>query len=613
MFGQAVRRTVACVVWVGVGMTLAGPVTGQEAWQQGIEYIIEAELDEASETLRARARFTYTNRSPDTLDRLFFHQHLNAFRPNSAWATSGQRPNPDFTNLRDPDHAFERLLGARTLPVGAGGSETVGRALRWSYPGAPDSTVVEIPLPDPLEPGETIALQLDWLARPSTTCRRQCRAGRHYDFAQWYPRIAPYDEDGWAAHPLYPQGEFYGSFGSYDVTLDLAEDQVVGATGAPIEGDPGWGVEPGTRGFYGDRPGARQRLGLLDISREIDRKRVRFFADDVHHFAWTTTPEYMHEGGEVPATDERDTPIEVNVLYRPGDQDSWGNGQAVERTVFALLFLESVFGPYPWPQLTNVHRLEGGGTEFPMVIMDGSASAGLIMHETAHQYAHGIFGNNEWKEAWLDEGFASFLTSWAFEENNPGMWVQTRDRMAPTEAAGFTQPMSTISDEFEGFGLYNYMAYTRGSFFFRMLHGLVGDEAFREIMRAYYDRWALRHVTEEALRTTAEAVTGEDLEWFFEQWLHTTDTLDYGIGEVEQEELDGAWRTVVEVIRTGDAWMPVTLRVGAEERRLTDRVVQQRVEFVTESRPSEVVLDPDGWILDSNPANNSAEIPEPAR
>jgi Peptidase family M1 domain len=259
-----------------------------------------------------------------------------------------------------------------------------------------------------------------------------------------------------------------------------------------------------------------------------------------------------------------------------------------------------------------VHRLEGGGTEFPMMIMDGGASAGLIMHETSHQYAHGIFGNNEWKEAWLDEGFASFLASWQHEPEAPDEWRQTRDRMARTEAAGFTAPISTVSEDFDSFDLYNYMAYGRGSFFFRMLRGLLGEETFRETMRAYYERWALRHVTEESLRTTAEAVSGEDLRWFFDQWLHTTRTLDYAIGEVEQEETPEGWRTRIEVVRTGDAWMPVTIRIGDQDWRLSGRGRSQRVDVVTESRPAEAMLDPDGWILDTNPENDRVEIPPPS-
>lgn len=610
--GSGTRVPGAAIALCAILLFPASDAAAQAApWKQGVRYDIEATLDEDREVLRARARFNYVNRSPETLDRLYFHQHLNAFRPGSTWARVEERERFDFQNLPDSAQAFERMLSIRRLPAGAGGSDIVGRDMRWSYPEAPDSTVLEVPLPDALEPGEEITLELDWEARPSTLCRRQCREGRQYDFAQWYPRIAPYDRSGWAEHVLYPQGEFYGDFASYDVTLDLRQDQVVGATGVVVSGDPGWGVDPSPAAGVA-AAGAAPRLNLLPISPRPGRKRVRFRAEDVHHFAWSTSPTYIHEGGTMPPTEAREHPIDIHVLYRPGDEEEWGSGQAVERTVQSLQFLEQVFGPYPWPQLTNLHRLEGGGTEFPMVIMDGSASPGLIMHETAHQYAHGIFANNEWKDAWLDEGFASFLTSWAFEEGQPGTWRGMREGMAETERSLGEHPIATHSEDFADFGTYGYMAYSRPEFVYHMLRGLVGEETFRDILHEYYERYALKHVDEDAFRSVVEDVSGEDLDWFFEQWLHTTATLDYAIGEVTQEETEDGWRTRVEVVREGDAWMPVELRVGDEVRELDSRGRSQRVEFVTDERPTEAMLDPDGWILDSDPENDRREIPEPA-
>jgi hypothetical protein len=593
----------------GVASAQSRDAGGAEYFQQEVYYVIEAALDEERDVLHGLARVTYVNHSPDTLDRLFFHQHLNAFRPNSTWARAERRRQLNFQELVDPEHAFERLLTARY-----DGSE-----LRASYPNAPDSTILELALAESLSPGDRVTLELEWEARPSTICRRQCRQGRQYDFAQWYPRIAPYDRTGWAHHPLYPQGEFYGEFATYDVLLDVARDQVLGATGVPVEGDPGWsttdhGAILEQRDWY-EVP-IHPSLGLLEGDADAGRKRVRFYAEDVHHFAWSTSPDYIHEGGEVVPQGDRARPIAIHVLYRPGDERNWGNGRAVRSTVLALQFLEDVFGPYPWPQLTNLHRLETGGTEFPMVIMDGSAGEGIIMHETAHQYAHGIFGNNEWKEAWLDEGLASFLTDWAFENGDQSRWRRTREQMARTEGNGLTHPISTLSEDFPTFDMYGYMAYTRPSFMYHMLRNLVGgDDAFRRILREYYARHALKHVTEADFRAVVEDVSGLDLDWFFDQWLHTTATLDYAVGDVSAEETDEGWTIRVEVLREGDGWMPVTLEARTGDQVLWTAVLESRdrrqvVEAMLDERPSQVILDPAGVILDYDSRNDRREIPD---
>src|SRR5439155_1679146 len=218
---------------------------------------------------------------------------LNAFRPGSRWATADAAEDRDrFQHLGEPDYAFERITAA-TLG---------GRELRPDYPYAPDSTVAHWSLARALVPGDSLVVEVEWQARLSTLPRRQGRRGRRFDFAQWYPKVVVYDKYGWEDHPLYPAGELYGEFASYDVTLDLPEDRA-----------------------------------------------------------------------------------------------TWGNGVAVRNTITALAWLYSLYGAYQWPQLTNVHRIEGGGTEFPMMIMDGSAGLGLIVHEAGHQYTMGQLANNEWR------------------------------------------------------------------------------------------------------------------------------------------------------------------------------------------------------------------------
>ena len=277
-------------------------------FQQGVEYRMEASLEETTSVLSGRARLRYTNRSSRNIDTLYFHLHLNAFRPNSAWAKRELAfDNRRFQDLGPDDHAFERLKSVTVA----------GQSVTPLFPGAPDSTVAMVPLPSPLHPGDAVSVQLDWDARLSTLPRRQGRRLRHYDFAQWYPKIAVFDRAGWQVQPLMPQGEFYGEFASFDVTLDVAADQVIGATGVPVEGDPGWSARkaPGSAEpeLHADAYPVRaaEPLGLLGAPAK-ERKRVRWRAENVHHFAWSTSPDYTHEGGVY-------QDVTIHVLYQPGD------------------------------------------------------------------------------------------------------------------------------------------------------------------------------------------------------------------------------------------------------------------------------------------------------
>lgn len=569
---------------------------------QGVDYRIEASLDEATDVLTGRARLKYVNRSEERLDTLWFHQHLNAFRPSSAWARReleyGQRR---FQDLGPDDHAFERFT-AVTVD---------GRASSPVYPGAPDSTVVGIPLPASLNPGDSVTVVMDWQARLSTTPRRQGRLGRHFDFAQWYPRIAVYEDGSWQTQPLLPQGEFYGEFATYDVTLDVVGDQVIGSTGVPVAGDPGWEGAAAAGGGPVDMrreayaAGAEERLGLLPERPAQGRKQVRWRAEDVHHFAWSADPDYVYEGGQVERIGGDGGSIALHVLYLPADT-SWDDGVALERTQRALTWLQELWGPYLWPQLTNLHRIESGGTEFPMLLMDGSASEGLILHEAGHQYLHGMLANNEWREGWMDEGFQSFVDDWAAEERaGAAVWEGSMRAVRQLEAAGRSQPIALPGAEFADPTAYSLLTYTKPSLVLRMLRELVGEDTMREILREYFRRHALSHVSEEDLRQAVRDVTGEDYDWFFDQWIHSTATLDYSVAAASTEPADNSrWRTRVTVRREGDAWMPVTVRVGAETRVLTGREAEQVVVVETTVRPQEVVVDPDGVLLDMDPANN---------
>ena len=567
-------------------------------WQQFVAYEIDASLDEPSGVLSGRQRVLYRNNSPDTLRQLSFHLYLNAFRPGSRWADADSlEDNRRFNDLKDPDFGFNHVRNVSVM----------GQAVEAIYPFAPDSTIVRFMLPRPLAPGDSLVADLDWDARPSIPPRRQGRRGRAFDFAQWYPRVVAYDEYGWEEHPLYPAGEFYGEFGTFLVRLDVASDQVIGATGVPVCGDPGWEAasrQPGRpieyeRDFYGDPA----RFGCGTAPSAPDRKVVTWYAADVHHFAISLNPDYRYEGG-------RWGGVAVHVLYQPGDEKSWGNGVAVQRTEKALAWLDQTFGPFAWPQITNVHRIEGGGTEFPMMIMDGGASEGLIVHELGHNYVMGILANNEWREGWLDEGFTSYQEGLYTEANGGNANVAgTEQFLVGMQLDGYAEPYSMVSNDYRDFFTYSVSIYSGGELFLRRLQYVVGDSAMQAVLRRYYAEWKLKHVNEDRFRGVAEEVSRQPLGPFFAQQLHGVELTDYAVGRTSRAQgAGGEWVTRVEVVRNAPRQLPVEVRVVAETDTVTVRAAgtaqREWVEVRTRSRPKGVTLDPRVQTGDWNFTNN---------
>lgn len=611
-------------------------------WQQHVHYEIVAKLDEAQTKLESEAVLTYTNNSPDTLREMFVHQYLNAFRPGSKWSARDAHENRvRFQDLSEPDFGYERFTQAPTVD---------GTPVIVDYPGAPDSTVAHFRLPRPLAPHDSIRVHFAWDARPSTVTRRQGRRGRTYDFAQWFPKVAVYDRAGWEPNALQPAGELYGEYGTYDVTMIVRDDQVIASTGVPVSGDPGWarvsrnGPPRLGAGAYAQLPGRTLRADA-----PAGFRAVRFVANDVHHFAWSASPDYLYEGDvyvrPTPAQAHFPTwdTVSVNVLYKPGDDTTWAGRRALDRTLFAIKWLESIYGPYAYPQVTNVHRLDPGGTEFPMMVMNGGASQGLILHEVGHIYTYGILGNNEWRSGWMDEGLTDYQTDWALgvtpqervghpeaPPRIPEGYRVDAATIPSTDSSGLnvwhleildrSQPIGTNAGDFSEFGIYNEMIYTRAKLMYGQLRDVLGDSTFRAFLRRYYDEWALKHVDERAMRTAAELTSGLDLGWFFNEWVHGTGLMDYGVESYGVAQAGSGWRTAVRIKRRGELRhpMPIGVRTASGWTIARGDAMQdeQVVTISTAERPEEVRLDPNHTTWDWDRRDDSPEatlitLPEP--
>jgi aminopeptidase N len=177
------------------------------------------------------------------------------------------------------------------------------------------------------------------------------------------------------------------------------------------------------------------------------------------------------------------------------------------------------------------------------------------------------------------------------------------------ERRALTYPIARPGAEFPDPATYSAMTYRKTGLIFRMLRDLVGEPAMREILRTYYAQNRLQHVTEADLRRAVNQTTGENYDWFFQQWFHTTHTLDYAIGGANLQQMaDGRWLTRVDVLRLGQAWMPVRVQVGDQVRTLSSHDRRQSLEVITRSRPAEVVIDPDDVLIDLDISNNRIRL-----
>ena len=576
-------------------------------WQQRADYRITAELDETEQTLHGRATLTYVNSSPDTLREMYVQQLLNAFRPGSRWSAADEREGRvRFQKLKEPNFGFERFTRAPTVD---------GAAVTVEYPFAPDSTIARFTLPAALAPGDSAIVTFAWDARPSATVyRRQGRRGRHYDFSQWYPKVAVYDRGGWEIQPFIPNGEMYGEFGTFDVTLILANDQVVGATGVPVAGDPGWEKAKD----WGEVHLARDAYGAVDTTLPATLpngdRAVRFLARNVHHFGWATDPDFRYEGalyhGRIP----------IHALITPALLSRLGHGTFVRYNEHALEFLETIYGDYAYPQLTALIRLDPGATEFPMMAMYGDPSEGTVSHEVGHIYSYGMLANNEWREGWMDEGLTSYQSEWRVRRT-PQDFAEGAPKPAVSAVSGYRAHAHTMapfdrgrmqlydadllgradapeppSHTYREFATYQMAVYSRGDMMYGMLRDILGDSVFTAFLHDYYARWKFKHVDERAMEASAERVSGRDLGWFFAQWVHHTGLVDYALSGVETRRDGGAWVTRAGLVRRGEFRhpMPVGARTAGGWTIARGDAARdgQWVEIRTAERPSDVRVDP---------------------
>jgi len=410
-----------------------------------------------------------------------------------------------------------------------------------------EGTILVVNLARPLAPGQSTTLDMVFEGQVPEQIRRSGRNSREgvaLSMAQWYPKMAEYDFEGWHATP-YIAREFHGVWGDFDVKITLDKTYVVGGSGYLQNPDEvGHGYEaPGTK-----------------IAKNKSKTLTwHFIAPGVHDFMWAADPEYQHD---TLAMD--DGPV-LHFLYKknPETAENWKKLQPA--TAQAMSFYGALVGPYPYGQYSVIQGGDGG-MEYAMSTLitggrDYEGLVGVMAHELAHSWFQHVLATNEGKHAWMDEGFTSFVSDLFedqfYEKNQVNPWSGAYRSYRYLVSSGKEQPGTTHADRYDYNMAYSINAYSKGTLYLSQLAYIMGWENLVATLQKYYADFQFKHPTPNDIKRTAEKVSGMHLDWFHIDWTSTTSTIDYGVKEVVEE--NGLAHVVLQ--RIGRTPMPIDLVV----------------------------------------------------
>jgi hypothetical protein len=577
-------------------------------------YTITAQLDPVTRTITGSEQVTWKNITSKPAADLQFHLYWNAWKnTKSTFMRERALGSSTEDRSRRPDE-WGRIdvMGIRI------GARNLASSIRFIAPddgNADDETVMSVPLDQAIEPGQAVTVDVAWTAHVPRTFDRTGAIGNFFFIAQWFPKLGVLQEEGWNCHQFHAGTEFFSDYGVYDVSLTVPDGWPLGATGVERS---------------------------LTSNASARTATHRYYQEDVHDFAWTTSPDYLVRTARF----EHPTlpPVEMRLLLQPEHADQAERHFDGTRTT--LKYYGEWFGAYPYGHITIVdpaYQSGAGGMEYPTLFTAGTrwlapahvtTPEGVVVHEAGHQFWYGIVGNNEFEDAWMDEGFNTFSTARAIAQAYSPNYLALRyfggfvpwvfkDIVISRETDGNRLPgyRRDAKSDAESTPSYRYFPTTGGSITYNKtalwlntMERWLGWPTLQRVMAAHFAKWQFKHPKPDDFFETASAVAGRDLHGFFDQVYRSSNVFDYGVQDLKTARAADDYRTTVVVRRYGEAIFPVDVVVTFRNgERITEHWDgRDRWKLYTYERPAaarSAQVDPSRTLLlDVDYTNNSRTL-----
>ncbi len=608
----------------------AGGIPGPAYWQNRADYNIQARIDPATHTLTATEAITYTNNSPDALDVLWVQLDQNIYRRDSRAASMEQRPG-----RTDADYTDGYRLGDVTVQV-AGQASTPSRLVT--------DTRLQLRLDKPLAGHGGVAVihvtynytvPGAWGGRTAVTTTPH---GNIYEIAQWFPRMAVYDDlRGWDTAP-YLGSEFYLDYGDISYAVTVPWDYIVAGSGALQ--NPDQVLTAVQRGRLAQAAGSDATVtvrGPAEVGSPDSRpthageQTWRFHMDHTRDVAFTASPAFVWDAARI------NLPSGAHALamsvYPPESVGPGKWGRSTEYVKFAIEHFSQRWFTYPWPVMVNLGG-HGAGMEYPGIVFDDKEDAGrdlfwITTHEVGHSWFPMIVGSDERRDAWMDEGFNTFIDVYASDAFNHGEYAPKRDSeyaehggnpvdeilpiLADPQAPTIMAPADLISEKYR-----HAISYFKPALGLVLLREqILGPQRFDPAFRAYIATWAYKHPSPSDFFRFLASQAGEDLSWWWRGWYFANQSLDLAVGKVSYIDKNDRRGLNIEVTTQQQLVLPATLQIRFEDGTLQRETVPVEaffknttavLNFPTTKPVRDVTIDPDHVLPDADRSNNQRPI-----